>query len=214
MEEEDDDPDAALDEEDPPASSPASAPSPRAPFDGDSDSLNRARNQPPSCPADALPWFQNIFDVVNRPELGDDYYHLLRAWTVLESNHGFDINKGATLTVPGAPAKPTALTAWINGGRRAKKPIILTEVKSFEREMWAWWNGLQPDWRERDAAGYPTHKMVEGGSWGVLAVNGQNGLASAVACLCWWGLSLGDKPRASWARCVADVTWVCQHVSA
>ncbi|TRM63045.1 hypothetical protein BD626DRAFT_403333 [Schizophyllum amplum] len=169
--------------------------------------------QTPSCPADAKPWFKAIFDVVNHPELGGEYCRLLNSWAQLESSHGFDVNKGATMTVLGAPAKPGLLTTWINGGRRAKKPLVVTDVKVFEREMRAWWNGLQPEWRVLDDAGYPDLDVSVGDDWGVLAVNGQNGLASAIACLCWWGLSLGKKSKVSWARCVADVAWVCEHVS-
>ncbi|KAL1685937.1 hypothetical protein GGG16DRAFT_65303 [Schizophyllum commune] len=166
----------------------------------------------PTCPDAAKPWFQNIFNVMNQPALGEKYCELLRAWIAREGNHDFDPNKGATLTVPGAAAKPTLLSAWINGGRRAKKPIVVTEIAVFEREMWAWWLGLQPEWCKLDRQGYPDRSGGVGGEWGVLAVHGQNGLASAVACLCWWGLALGKRSPTSWARCVEDVLWVCENV--
>ncbi|KAI5821814.1 hypothetical protein K523DRAFT_257842, partial [Schizophyllum commune Tattone D] len=166
-----------------------------------------------SCPDDVDEWFKKIFDVVNQPSLGDPFRRLLCAWLRVEAKHSFDINKGASLTVPGAPPKPAALSAWINAGRRAKKPIHISNVPSFDREMWDWWIGLQPEWRRMDKAGYPIPGTEVEGEWGVLEVHGQNGMASAVACLCWWGLSLGKRSDASWQRCVADVAWVCERLA-
>ncbi|KAI4517307.1 hypothetical protein K525DRAFT_211201 [Schizophyllum commune Loenen D] len=177
------------------------------------DNVNEV--EAPSCPEAAPDWFRSIFDVMNHPELGEDYCELLRAWCDVEEEHEFDANKGVAMSVSGGPPKPAALTMWIQRGRRAKKLIIINDFDLFEMEMWDWWNGLQPDWREWDEEGFPRTDTEIGEDWGALAVHGQNGLASAVACLCWWGASLREgAPRESWERCVADVRWVAEHVTA
>ncbi|TRM57973.1 hypothetical protein BD626DRAFT_573961 [Schizophyllum amplum] len=94
MEEEEDDPEAAIDEDESPASASASA---------HLNDIDMDVGDLPICPVSAAFWFRNIFDVINRSDLGEAYCRLLGAWIKLESKHDFDINKGATLTVSGAP---------------------------------------------------------------------------------------------------------------
>ncbi|KAL1698268.1 hypothetical protein EV121DRAFT_218448 [Schizophyllum commune] len=196
----------------PPSSTSPSRWSSPAPLNGENADEDEDEDDALACPKFAQPWFKAIFNVMNQQDLGNNYCRLLSVWCKIEEWHSFSINKGASLSIHRAPGRPAQLSTWIAGGCRAKKPLAIKNVRGFKREMWAWWTELQPDWRLRDNKGNTVLDNCVGGNWGVLKVHSQNGLTSAVACLCWWGLAVGDTAKDSWERCVANIAWVAEAV--
>lgn len=68
-----------------------------------------------TCPADAAPWFWDMFAVLNDDSLGAEYRNLLQAFSSLEATYGWKTGS-KHLSVKGRPQK---VTAWINNGRKS-----------------------------------------------------------------------------------------------
>ncbi|KAJ7800261.1 hypothetical protein B0H14DRAFT_2276923, partial [Mycena olivaceomarginata] len=140
-----------------------------------------------SFPADAPLWFQNGFREVSREDLGPQYKTLLQDFIALERSTGFvqaAKGEGKPKGLKGSSLRPQQVMDWIRDGRgRSQVLRAIADITEFKNDWWAWWRGMQPDWRTAgDNAAVPN-----GADWGVLAVPGQNGLLSVVACLYWWG---------------------------
>lgn len=93
------------------------------------------------------------------------------------------------------------------------------EVSDFGSSWWAWWESLQPAWRNRDVENpsrfrRDAYPKGTSGEWETLRHPGQNGVLSLVASLYWWGKRLSPesdvKIRESWEEAVADVQWMIQ----
>ncbi|KAL1674432.1 hypothetical protein EV122DRAFT_195054, partial [Schizophyllum commune] len=168
-----------------------------------------------ACPAGAPEWVSANLDVFTSkdPELGEKYALSLDAWLKLEKKWGYDVNKGTTSK--GTADRPDALDHWIRLGRapRTKKIPVIGDIPTFEKQVWAWWTGMQPDWRKIDADGRPSvdREADLEADWGLLGIHGQNGMLNAVALGFWWGVALGGRASRSWQRYLDEVIWVCEE---
>ncbi|KAI4517222.1 hypothetical protein K525DRAFT_211405 [Schizophyllum commune Loenen D] len=168
-----------------------------------------------TCPADAPEWVSANFEVFagSDVDLGPKHRAALEKWLKLEQKWGYDANKGTTSK--GAATRPDVLDKWIRNGRapRTKKIPAIADIAAFEKEVWRWWGGMQPEWRNMEADGRPSvDREVElAADWGLLSVHGQNGMLNAVALASWWGVALGGRASRSWQRFLDEVIWVCEE---
>ncbi|KAJ7160859.1 hypothetical protein C8R46DRAFT_905053 [Mycena filopes] len=163
------------------------------------------------CPGDAPVWFKHGFGQVSREVLGGCYEELLEEFVALERSYGFVV--GASKGLKGSYPRPEQVSTWVKDGRGRKLSMVpITDVASFGKEWWSWWQGMQPSWRgergERVAA--------EQADWGHLVQPGQNGMLSVVAALYWWGhaekAAEGGAGSAEWEEAVTEATWVFRHL--
>ncbi|KAJ7432261.1 hypothetical protein B0H11DRAFT_1760775, partial [Mycena galericulata] len=108
----------------------------------------------------------------------------------------------------------------IKGGRGKKMRFTpsIGNLAQYQKQWWAWWDSLQPEWRERDSDG----RWSINGNWGPsnawdpLEAPGPNGCLSVVASLCFWGRSLASRPetREGWEAAVQDVAWMLEGLAA
>ncbi|KAJ7444534.1 hypothetical protein B0H11DRAFT_2249990 [Mycena galericulata] len=173
-------------------------------------------------PAECPPWLRDIVRVLSAVDLGCHFQSLLTMLMRLECKYGSEGNLRAGLSTAKRPAE---VQAWIRAGRglRAKGNYDagITDLGDYAKRWTAWWDSLQPTWRKRGTDG----QWVVGGSygdeWDTLWFPGQNGCASLVASLYFWGASkqaLGGgegavwngEERAKWDRAVQDVVWVVE----
>ncbi|KAJ7507644.1 hypothetical protein B0H11DRAFT_1704936 [Mycena galericulata] len=145
-------------------------------------------------------WMVDGYAVLSGCAGGVGWDAVVRLWTALERAYGFATSSKALPTTE----RPAAIGAWTKSGRRPTKPPPL-DVEKFEKEWWAWWTALAPDWRQKDEKG----RLVEGGEgeWGVLVHPGANGVLMVLLGLAWWR-DKEEVATASWLAAVADARWV------
>ncbi|KAJ6450232.1 hypothetical protein C8R47DRAFT_1230344 [Mycena vitilis] len=202
-----------------PASPPPPPPSPPPPSPSPAPPPSPPPPPPPTIavtvPPNAPPWLEKNVTWLMQDELGCHYRALLVALVALEAKFGFDEANNGALS---AKKRPTQVTAWVNRGRdRMKYPPSVSDVDAYGLEWAAWWDSLQPVWRERGGDGY----WAVGGSWGgpdkwdPLEAPGPNGCISVVAGLFFWGRqTMTPQQLSDWERAVFDVTWMLEGLAA
>lgn len=110
--------------------------------------------------------------------------------------------------------RPKAITEWIGSARSwtIRHSARITDIEAFGRDFHAWWALLQPAERQWDDNGHFTRDDHAEIDWTCLRNSGKDGLWTAVAGVCYWGIALGsDQERiacSSWQQAVADLGWV------
>lgn len=167
---------------------------------------------------DSAKWLlQGLRNVLN-VDLGPAYKELLMQLIKLEFVYGFASSKKRISTAN----RPPEVGVWIRSGRGRSGNMTIppTDVDDFARNWWAWWNALQPVWRDLDQDGKPNKALAaESQDWGCLLVPGANGLLTVVVSLYWWGCAVAkiEGPGSSdkiqdWNAAVEDCAWVLQHL--
>lgn len=164
-----------------------------------------------TCPENAVPWFQDIFPVINDTSLGKSYEKLLWSYMALEAGYGWQTGS----THLSAKGRPQKITAWINNGR---KSFVLESgnCEAFAEQWWKWWLMLQPKWRGVDPINplrpLPVGETTFGDKWGLLKVPGKNGLLTVVAGIWAWGIACAQrndrKVTKDWESAVQDCTFM------
>jgi hypothetical protein len=172
-----------------------------------------AVSNPPSCPPRTAEWFSHALGEVTKVNLGAHFNALLEAWTRMEAACGFENAK------PALPKKhrPEQVDRWIRDarGRRNRPNPPIKKLQPYELEWWAWWDGLQPEWRKKDADGSWVVGGAYGKDWDTLTYWGENGLLSVVASLYFWGCAVQDEGNGEerWERAVNDVAWILEGLA-
>ncbi|KAJ7038754.1 hypothetical protein C8F04DRAFT_912887, partial [Mycena alexandri] len=136
-------------------------------------------------PAEAPQWFRDCYVKVSGEVLGDEYAQLLKEYVTLEQGYGFAKGRVA---LKGRVERPDEVSDWVRDGRgRTKKVRPIANLPAYAARVRAWWDGLQPPWREKWDEGEVLEE--EGTEWGTLASPGQNGMLSVMAALYWWGIA-------------------------
>ncbi|KAJ7160678.1 hypothetical protein C8R43DRAFT_881334 [Mycena crocata] len=171
---------------------------------------------------EAPAWLRDNVRVLTDMDLGCHYRALVETWIRLEERFGFDENPRSGLS---KAARPTAVTEWIGSGRglRKKGPYDagVTNLDAYAKEWQGWWDSLQPKWRTRleDGTWERPEEYSKKWDWDELWFPGQNGCASIVASLYFWGSAkqaLGgaggwnEKNQSLWEQALHDVVWMIE----
>ncbi|SJL13284.1 uncharacterized protein ARMOST_16724 [Armillaria ostoyae] len=138
------------------------------------------------------PWFLVLMVYFKGYELGDRWKDTLGCWSVWEGCTRFVDLKGAKFSLPprGCP----------------------------EEIGWTWWQGMQPEWCGVQDGGGMMGSEYHGdikGDWEKVEKHGQNGFASPLAGLAWWGATVmtsdaaeKDALLSKWANMVEECHFV------
>ncbi|KDR66329.1 hypothetical protein GALMADRAFT_232569 [Galerina marginata CBS 339.88] len=183
-------------------SSHSSAESPPTPSPGPS---TKSLPTPLPLPKDCQLAITNTLDLVKRMSLGSRWDRLIDLWLRFESSHSFNGSSKLSTT-----ARPSLIGEWV---RRARSPTYCPPIDAneFDKEFWAWWAILQPDWRRITPR---TAMRMTLGCWDALDKPGTNGWPSVVAALFFWGRAVrqGNLSTSSWKLAVDDATWVLDQL--
>ncbi|KAJ7429028.1 hypothetical protein B0H11DRAFT_1770390 [Mycena galericulata] len=173
---------------------------------------------PPECP----PWLRDIVGVLSAVDLGCHFQSLLAMLIRLECKFAVPGNPRSGLSTAKRPAE---VQAWIRAGRglrvKGDYDAGIVDLEDYGKRWAAWWDSLQPTWRKRGADGQWVIGESYGEEWDTLWFPGQNGCASLVASLYFWGASKramgatdggvwNGEERAKWERAVQDVVWMVE----
>jgi hypothetical protein len=134
----------------------------------------------------------------------------------------------------GGDFRPKAVKDWILAARALDfMPQNFPTLEEYERTYWQWWRGLQHDFRKADQQEdgeviylkqVPPADSIKH-PWRRVNVTGCNGLTSALAGLCLWGLHIRPLPSEDtkqeenrddivrrWLRAVGDVRFVIDQI--
>ncbi|KAF7797970.1 hypothetical protein EIP86_009177 [Pleurotus ostreatoroseus] len=102
--------------------------------------------------------------------------------------------------------RPDQIGYWMQHLRRdIKKTPKIEDLDQYTKQWWAWWRGLQPDWRATDSNDGPL--LQDGtGDWEKLRRPGRNGILHVLLSL-WWWKSHPSANDADWLVAVDDVQW-------
>ncbi|GJE94155.1 hypothetical protein PsYK624_103230 [Phanerochaete sordida] len=161
-------------------------------------------------------WIQDLYPRTRKMDVGakdrGEWEALVDDWLRLEVALGFD---GESPRL-GTKGRPPAVGAWIKNARaktvtdwmkkaaeKAKTPI---DKKKYAEQFAQWWDGLNPDWRERVDG-----RLVTGGegNWDSLIVPGVNGLINVLAGLEGLHTTADD---AEWLWQLRDVRWAMSEM--
>ncbi|KAK7026681.1 hypothetical protein VNI00_015554 [Paramarasmius palmivorus] len=127
----------------------------------------------------------------------------------LESQYMYINN--SRLRLP-SPNRPDIYKRWFKEARTADIPEPFPPVEEFKADLWAWWNAINPAWRER--MGDCRMSRSKDGDWAVLRCPGQNGLLLPLIGLCWWYLKDAiEGGSEEWKEFAEDILWVIEKVS-
>lgn len=102
-----------------------------------------------------------------------------------------------------AQLRPAAFSKWIVTRRFHSIPEI-ADNNAFANEWLAWWNDLQPKWRQTTtASSLPLPLSADGNDLGCLKKGGPSGIVTILIALKWWA-SIRDKDK-RWTAAVNDV---------
>ncbi|KAJ7457539.1 hypothetical protein B0H11DRAFT_1738317 [Mycena galericulata] len=166
------------------------------------------------CPPKAPEWFVEGHAAITKVDLGPHFDALVAAWTRLEAASCFQ-NGPTNLPSRG---RPKQVGTWIAGGRgkRGKEPKV-TDPAAYAVEWQAWWDSLQPAWREKGLDGRWSWETGYGADneWGALMQWGVNGSLSILASLYFWGCAVVDDPagRVAWDAAACDVGWMLEGLA-
>ncbi|KAJ6511747.1 hypothetical protein DFH09DRAFT_941798 [Mycena vulgaris] len=128
--------------------------------------------------------------------MGTRWARVVELWWKLEDSTGWETK---TKSHPTKNRPPQVKSA------HARSPDLAVEV--FAQAWWAWWRGLNPEWRVQDG-----ELVKEGsGSWDVLRYSGQNGFLNIIMCLKWWKAKL-DGEADDWKAAADDMIWVLERM--
>ncbi|SJL13367.1 uncharacterized protein ARMOST_16809 [Armillaria ostoyae] len=142
-------------------------------------------------------WQVRSFETMKDPALGQEWAALLENWYTFETCMSRELNSGK---LPASKIRPKTLTTWLDGTRSFDIPPLISDSRRFAKCMMAWWNTLQPIWRQT-AIGLPISDYSK--PLTCLRKGGQNGIITILFGLFWWG-RLGEE-RSQWLLMVADV---------
>ncbi|PBK67933.1 hypothetical protein ARMSODRAFT_855721, partial [Armillaria solidipes] len=135
-------------------------------------------------------WFLALMVYFEGYELGDRWKDTLGCWSVWEGRTGFVDLKGAKFSLP-PRGHPEEIGVWIKNYQRIKPAI--ESIQKFADAWWTWWQGMQPEWRGAQDGGGAMGSKYRGdikGDWEKVEKHGQNGFASPLAGLVWWGAAV------------------------
>ncbi|KAF7798118.1 hypothetical protein EIP86_009333 [Pleurotus ostreatoroseus] len=105
--------------------------------------------------------------------------------------------------------RPKQIGHWMQYLRRdLKKTPEIQDVESYALAWWAWWRGMQPEWRVDVPLGGTMRRDGTGG-WEKLRRPGKNGVLLVLLSLWWWKAHPSADENA-WAVAVEDVKWVLE----
>ncbi len=168
---------------------------------------------------DAPTWFKVSYEFFKDavPTLGPRWQRLVDCFTLLKEENNFE--KRGELAGDGRPAM---LSKWIQYGRLTRSKTMPTtldasNLAAFKHAYQTWYDGLQPDWREKEGEDWKRPKLGrKQQDWGLLDVRGINGMLSVVACLYWWGMVVSEQAQSDfdeWERAAEDVSWVMEKMA-
>ncbi|KAJ7195541.1 hypothetical protein GGX14DRAFT_376999 [Mycena pura] len=131
--------------------------------------------------------------------MGADWSSIVQLWWQLEKASGFSTQTKTHATT----GRPKCVGIWVKNARKGT-PTIEGGVEGMERDWWAWWRRINPDWRLRG-----DELLRLDGDWGVLKCPGQNGFLNVIICLKWWRAAM-EGPSEAWERAIADLKWALE----
>ncbi|KAI0735943.1 hypothetical protein C8Q76DRAFT_573844, partial [Earliella scabrosa] len=152
-------------------------------------------------------WVRSSFEYLSAKDFGQPFARGVAQWTNLERSYGWQTSpRGLAAT-----HRPDAVGEWLRVLRRDldKSPVIKDEVE-YANQWWAWWGGLQPNWRSRDDRGRPIiddSAACGENTWEGLRKPGANGVLMVLLSLCWWREIATPATLDAWQDAVMDVTW-------
>ncbi|KAJ6490574.1 hypothetical protein C8R47DRAFT_977287 [Mycena vitilis] len=163
-------------------------------------------------PEDTPEWLMTALHYLTARDLGCHYTALLKALVRLEESAGFEETSHTALR--SSTARPKEVGKYVKGARGAKMKALpeVKNVKAFATKWNAWWDDLQPKWRQRGADGQWITGGKYGDEWGGLDCAGPNGTLSVVAALYFWGSASTHtaETQAAWTAAVQDATWMLE----
>lgn len=137
-----------------------------------------------------------------------EWQGLCEAWIEHEGRLQFpDGSKANRLSTE---QRPDEVGWWIKDRRKYEKPPPLTDLRLFGASWKAWWQGLQPDWRQASWPPSQVQVAETQDEWEGLDKGGRNGIFVVVLTLSWWWSSAVDAGTSMDEVKVAveDVRWV------
>lgn len=108
--------------------------------------------------------------------------------------------------------RPDEVRYWINRGHHYKKPPTVKDAALFGKKWRAWWQMLQPDWRD---SSWPPVQITESDAnekpWRVLDCRGCNGIFMVILSLSWWMLAVASNSEEdvkTVEMTIKDTKWV------
>lgn len=86
-------------------------------------------------------------------------------------------------------------------------------MKGYGGLLKAWWENLQPGWRESENGWPMKRERKDDDSWGTLRCGGANGVFLVVIGLVWWSNALKGKPTKELATLLEDVEWAITEMA-
>ncbi|KAF9471309.1 hypothetical protein BDN70DRAFT_939042 [Pholiota conissans] len=149
-------------------------------------------------------WFNVATAQFRSKDLGNAWHQLLTSWTQFEEASMYTEN--GTL---GTKGRPPLVSEWIRYARSPKYSPKTLKLNIVSSMFWAWWRGLQPEWRADDGSGVLPRSN---GDLMTIRKPGKNGLLSVLALLFYWGIEAQGKGSRGgendWKDAVDDVDWV------
>ncbi|KAJ7629278.1 hypothetical protein DFH06DRAFT_980028, partial [Mycena polygramma] len=163
-------------------------------------------------PEDTPDWLKTALHYLTMRDLGCHYTALLTALVRLEESAGFE--KKTHTPLRSSTARPGELGKYVKGarGKKMKELPRVKNVAAYAKKWNAWWNDLQPKWRQRGEDGQLITGGKYGDEWGGLDCAGPNGTLSVVAVLYFWGAASThtEETREVWTAAVQDATWMLE----
>jgi len=157
----------------------------------------KARKKPAS-DVTAPAWFTNSIKLFRSENLGNNWVHLLEAWTDFERQEEF--KDAGRLSSKGRPA---IINMWISCARSTMWRLIIDDLKVNKSDFETWWASLQPEGRVLEDGGVDFSQMDV--DWGCLRKPGINGVHSVVAALFYWGVAPKTPEQCKgWLSAIAD----------
>ncbi|PPR03273.1 hypothetical protein CVT24_012820 [Panaeolus cyanescens] len=133
--------------------------------------------------------------------LGEEWVVFVKAWSVFQTNAGFD--KSANGRLP-SQNRPVVVKNWIARARSVTYRPDIGSLTHYEKGFNSWWTSMQPPWRMVNGR---LDKERTDGDWSALNQPGPNGLLNVVAALYFWGrAAYGGKHEKAWKAAVKDCT--------
>ncbi|KAJ7059031.1 hypothetical protein C8F01DRAFT_1255447 [Mycena amicta] len=164
------------------------------------------------CPDDAAEWVREVYGEFATENLGKGFNAVIEAFLELHRSYGWINGSGYLPT----EHRPKQVSKWIQNHRVAKPAYCsIGNATVYAKQWWAWWTGMQPEWRGRTVDGKPGDGNPEGESWDGLYVSGMNGMLNVVVSLYWWGCH--EKSRGlhsqEWTLATEDVAWALNAIA-
>ncbi|KAF7795563.1 hypothetical protein EIP86_006725 [Pleurotus ostreatoroseus] len=147
-------------------------------------------------------WVQDAYDKFKDADLGDEFKSIVESWIRLEKAYRWESLRQGLQTND----RPEQIGYWMQHLRRdLRKLPQIEDLDEYAQGWWAWWRGMQPDWRLADDGSELARDGT--GGWDKLRRPGKNGMLLVLLSLWWWKSHPSVADRA-WLAAVDDVQWV------